>query len=333
MKKSFENRLGLASPGKAARPRAFDHPLVAEAVEKLAEDWPYIARCAEHPLTEYFLLKERRRRFRLNRIPIGLFIWSAVWIAAMIALVVFFNYIGGVVAFGMCAIERALHNRIFKKYAREVAEPIDILEECDAGKREHLYLAPIHFDDLLGAAAVYYRYHWPRYVAGLFFVIAAVMCFFLGLAYYITQTTNYGSLRPYGRPLYAAIAVIFAGIAWLACRPNFIMAIGIRNLYAKLMEKSKQVVALREPVFMQATWMWLAATPLISLAVLSATYSFWVWIVTLVLACIIECRMAARRLDSVISENFARYSESGEEMYANLFRAEREPEMTLTRDI
>lgn len=328
MKRSFEREVGSGKPSGVTDPPAFDHPLVAAAVDEIRENWPLIARYAEHPLTEYFLLKHRRRGFRLSQIPIGLFIWSAAWIAAMVALAVYYHYVGGIVALGLCAIERVLHKKIFKKYVRDLAAPIDLIEETDRGKMEHLYLAPVHFRDLLGATAVYYYRFWLKYVAGLLFVVAAVMCFFLALAKYGTEI-GAGSFRPYAFPLYIAIILIFIRIARLVARPEFIMAVGIRNLFAKLMEKSNQIVALREGVVMERFWIGLALSPLVSLFVFFSTRSFWAWIVVLVLACLYQCRLAGQNLDSLIRKNFSRYDSDGERLYADLIRTEKERDLEI----
>lgn len=327
MQKSFEGKLGPGNPRRTADQPAFDHPYVAAVLDDLRKDWPYIARRAEHPLTEFFLLRDRRKGFRLRQIPVGLFVWSAAWIVAMVALVTFYNYVGGVIALALCALERVLHKKIFKKYVREIAEPIDVIEETDRGKMEHLYLAPFHFRDLLGACAVYYYRFWLRYVAGLLFVIAAVLCFFLGLVKYCADMGS--GFHKYAFPLYFGMIVIFIRIAWLVCSPRFIMAVGIRNLFAKLMEKSNQIVALREGVVMERFWIGLAISPLISLFVLFGTRSFWAWIVALVLACLYQCRLAGQNLDSLIRENFSRYESDGERLYADLIKTEKKSDQNM----
>lgn len=320
MKKSQEGILGPGKPRRTPKQPAFDHPYVAAVLDDLRRDWPFIARCAENPLTEFFLLRDRRRGFRLRQIPLGLFVWSAAWVAAMVALMVFYNYFGAFVALFCCGLERFLHKKIFKKYVREIAEPIDILDETDRGKLEHLYLAPIHFRSLLGACAVYYYAHWRRYLAGLLFVIAGVMCFFLALAAYCIGLD--AGFHKYTLPSYIGIVAIFVRIARLVARPEFIMGVGVRNLYAKLIEMSDRIVARREAVFMQQTWIVLALTPLVSLLVIFGTHSFWVWIVLLIVACFYQCSLAEQKMAALVRDHFADYADDGERLYAELIESE-----------
>jgi hypothetical protein len=296
-------------------------PAAVAAVSAIRRWWPGIGVSADHPLTDYFISK-RRRGFRLSRVPVGQVVWGGAWVAGMVATFVFYPYFSLLIIGAFSVVERGLHTIIFKKTVGEIADPMDVLEEREAVKMEQLYLAPIRFANLLGAsAAVYYR-HWMRHAAGLVLLLVAVMAFFLFIIqYYVAR-----HFAMYVRPLNIGTTIIFGSMAWIVCRPTFVMALGMRNTYAKLIEKTGRNNLQREGVLMQRLWVGLALTILFSFGFLYVIRFFWAWLVFVVAACVLQCWLAGGQLDDVIESNFVRYSSEGEQYYRELFKTKEERE-------
>ncbi|MCE5228065.1 hypothetical protein LLG95_00520 [bacterium] len=292
----------------------------------MAKRWPGIAIAADHPLTDYFVMK-RRRGLRARRIPVGEFVWSAGWIGGVVTFLLLYPYYVSLLVLGLCLIERALHKLIFKKKVGEIAEPIDVLEERAAVKMEQLYLTPMRFSNLLGASAVVYYRHWKRYAAALALLLCAVMAFFMFVTkWYVSQR-----FPQFVWPIHIGLLVIFVAIGAVVCRRTFIVALGMRNLYAKLIEQTGRSRIRREGLVLEKLWLALPMTLMCSFVLLGGVRFFWPWLVILVSACVWECRFAARKLDEIVDEYYVRYVGDGEPYFQELFMTEEDDQLELHR--
>lgn len=280
-------------------------PSIARAIDDLKRRWPAIGAAADHPLTEWFILRRRRRNSFFAFPPPWtmrvLWIWMILMFAYRFRASGFAFMVLALCFFTPVRLPQAITGMFRKKqHVRDVREPADLLRDNDPSHLDQINLTALDFTDLLAACAACCHDAWRRHAFACACVLfAACPLFVIGIP--STSANLY--------PFVALFLGLFISVGWVMCRRSAIVAAAMRDLFSNLRDR-KTKIHVKGPILTDHLWLALVPAPLVA-SLVFVSLGIWGWIVSTVIGWIVIASIIAIRMDRAVEACFLQFAAEG----------------------